>query len=134
MSIAYYKVHVAMKNKILVVDDNEFMLSLIAHILDNQGYVVETYSQATGLLEHINTYKPNLIIMDAQLPDGDGRDLCSKIKQSNSTNNIRIVMCSGMDDIDECFKQQGPPDGILHKPFDMKQLINLIEVELPLAA
>lgn len=123
-----------MENRVLVVDDNEFMLSLISHILDNQGYEVETSNCANGLFDRIHTYNPNLIILDAQLPDGDGRDLCRQIKESHDLNEISVVMCSGMDDIKECYNQQGPPDGILEKPFDLHQLIDLVEEKLPLAA
>jgi DNA-binding response OmpR family regulator len=123
-----------MKSKILVVDDNEFMLSMMSHILSNQGYEVETLSRAAGLFECIDTYKPSLIILDAQLPDGDGRDLCSAIKQSKSLNNISVVICSGMADIDECYKQTGPPDAVLPKPFDIDQLIGLVGDNLSSAA
>ncbi len=123
-----------MKKKVLIVDDNEFMLSLIAHILDNEGYEVETSTQAFGLFEHINSYHPNLIILDAQLPDGDGRELCKRIKQSDDMGYISVLMCSGRDDINDCFKQQGPPDGILQKPFDMSELIKMVGQNLRTAA
>jgi DNA-binding response OmpR family regulator len=123
-----------MKSRILVVDDNEFMLSMMSHILCSQGYEVETLSRAAGLFEHIDTYQPNLIILDAQLPDGDGRDLCSVIKQSKALNHISVVMCSGMADIDDCNKQAGPPDAILPKPFDIDQLIGLVGSSISSAA
>jgi DNA-binding response OmpR family regulator len=123
-----------MENRVLVVDDNEFMLTIMKQILSSDGYQVETLAQAEGLFESINDYKPNLIILDAQLPDADGRELCRQIKQSTGMEDIRVLMCSGLDDIDDCYQQEGPPDGILHKPFDISQLINLVEEKLPLAA
>ena len=123
-----------MENRVLVVDDNEFMLTMMRFILDSEGYEVETLTHAVGLMESINSYQPNLIILDVQLPDGDGRDLCRQIKETHETRNIAVVMCSGLDDINDCYDQQGPPDGILQKPFDMRQLITLMEEKLPLAA
>jgi DNA-binding response OmpR family regulator len=123
-----------MDNKVLVVDDNEFILSLISYILDNNGYQVEVSNCAEGLFDHIDKYHPNLIILDATLPDGDGRDLCRQIKETESTHNIPVVMCSGRDDIAESMEQQGPPDGILPKPFDINQLMNMVSSKLPLAA
>jgi len=123
-----------MKSRILVVDDNEFMLSMMSHILSNQGYEVETLSRAAGIFECIDTYQPSLIILDAQLPDGDGRDLCSIIKQSKSLHNINVVICSGIAEINDCYQQAGPPDAILCKPFDIDQLINLVDSSLPSAA
>ncbi|CAM3650583.1 PleD family two-component system response regulator [Mucilaginibacter galii] len=123
-----------MKNKILVVDDNEFMLSLMSQILSTQGYEVETLSRAAGLFECIGTYQPGLIILDAQLPDGDGRDLCGIIKQSKTYNGISVILCSGRDDIEECYSQPGPPDAILPKPFDVAQLIGMVDDSIRTAA
>jgi CheY-like chemotaxis protein len=123
-----------MENRVLVVDDNEFMLTVMKQILSGDGYQVKTLAQAEGLFESIKAYQPNLIILDAQLPDADGRELCRRIKLSSGMEDIRVVMCSGLDDIDDCYNQEGPPDGILHKPFDIYQLINLVEEKLPLAA
>jgi DNA-binding response OmpR family regulator len=123
-----------MKNRILVVDDNEFMLSMMSQILCNQGYEVETLSRAAGLFECIDSYRPSLIILDAQLPDGDGRDLCRAIKQSKELNNISVVICSGIADIDDCNKQAGPPDAVLSKPFGIDELIDLVDNNLAPAA
>jgi len=123
-----------MKNRVLVVDDNEFMLTMMSYILDNEGYQVETSTHAFGLMDHINVYQPNLIILDVQLPDGDGRELCRQIKETANMSEISVVMCSGLDEIQDCYSQQGPPDGILPKPFDMRQLLNLLSEKLPLLA
>lgn len=123
-----------MKNRILLVDDNEFMLSIMSQILCKQGYEVETLSRAAGLFEYMDTYQPSLIILDAQLPDGDGRDLCSIIKQSKNFHNISVVICSGIAEIEDCYKQSGPPDAILSKPFDIDQLLGLVSNSLSNAA
>ncbi len=123
-----------MENRVLVVDDNEFILSLISQILNNQGYDVETLTRAYGIVDCIHNFHPNLILLDVELPDGDGRDLCRMIKQSKEMQHIPVVMCTGFDEVDEFLKQQPHPDGVLHKPFDMNQLINVVEQRLPLAA
>jgi DNA-binding response OmpR family regulator len=123
-----------MENRVLVVDDNEFMLTMMSYILDSEGYQVETCTRAHGVMDHIQAYQPNLVILDVQLPDGDGRDICRQIKETFKMWDIRVVMCSGLDDIQDCYNQQGPPDGILQKPFDLPQLIALMGDKLPLAA
>ena len=130
----YSVIEEKMKNRVLVVDDNEFMLTMMSYILDNEGYQVETSTHAFGLMDHINVYQPNLIILDVQLPDGDGRELCRQIKETANMSEISVVMCSGLDEVQDCYNQQGPPDGILHKPFDMRQLLNLLSEKLPLLA
>ncbi len=123
-----------MENRVLVVDDNEFILSLISQILNSQGYDVETLTRAYGIVDRIHDFHPNLILLDVELPDGDGRDLCRMIKQSKEMQHIPVVMCTGLEEVDEFTNQQSHPDGVLHKPFDMQQLIHVVEEKLPLAA
>jgi len=123
-----------MENRILLVDDDKLTLSITTLILRKQGYQVETRECATGVFEQIESFRPNLIILDAKLPDGDGRDLCRYIKLSPETQHIIVIMCSGLMNIMDAYNQQGPPDGILPKPFDMSQFISFINNKLPLAA
>ncbi|MBS7564556.1 response regulator [Mucilaginibacter sp. Bleaf8] len=123
-----------MKSKILVVDDNQFILDLMTYILDNEGYHVEVSDRADGLLNKIEASNPSLIILDVSLPDGDGRDLCRQIKESNAMKSIPVVMCSGRHDIDDLINQSNPPDGLLPKPFDMNQLLQMVQSKLALAA
>jgi DNA-binding response OmpR family regulator len=123
-----------MENRVLVVDDNEFILSLISQILNSQGYDVETSTRAYGIVDRIHAFHPNLILLDVELPDGDGRDLCRMIKQSKEMQHIAVVMCTGLDELNDFLLQQPHPDAILHKPFDMNQLIHVVEENLPLAA
>ncbi|QJD94687.1 response regulator [Mucilaginibacter robiniae] len=123
-----------MSNKILVIDDNKFILDLVSYILDNNGYQVEVFNKAEGVLDHIETSHPRLVILDVGLPDADGRDLCRQIKQSAKSNNIPVVMCSGRSDVRECLNQQGAPDAILAKPFDINQLMQVVMEKLSAAA
>ncbi|WP_158824845.1 response regulator [Mucilaginibacter lacusdianchii] len=123
-----------MKSKILVVDDNKFILDLISYVLDNEGYNVEVSNKAEGLLNKIEAAHPSLIILDVSLPDGDGRDLCRQIKETQTFKKIPVVMCSGRSDIGDVVHQQGAPDGVLRKPFDMNQLLRMVEDKLSLAA
>jgi DNA-binding response OmpR family regulator len=122
-----------MENTIFVVDDNELMLNIVSVILDGQGYGVKTWNRASGLLEHVQQQQPSLIILDVELPDGDGRDLCRQIKQSAEMRNIPVVICTGLDDIDEGTNPV-QPDAVLYKPFDMNQLLNVVQEKLPRAA
>lgn len=125
---------ILMSNKILVIDDNKFILDLVSYILDNNGYQVEVSNKAEGMLAHIQASHPRLIILDAGLPDGDGRDLCRQIKESASCYDIPVVICSGKADIKDCLNQQGAPDAVLTKPFDINQLMRVVADKLSAAA
>ena len=123
-----------MSNRILLVDDDQLTLNITTIILRRKGYQVETRECITGVFEQIDSFKPNLIILDASLPDGDGRELCSQIKLADKTSHMIVIMCSGLMNIMDSYNQQGPPDGILTKPFDMNNFISLINNKLPIAA
>ncbi len=124
----------SMKNRILLIDDDKLTLSITSLILEKRGYVVKRHECVEGIYDAIEKFEPHLIILDARLPDGDGRKVCQEIKLNKSLQHIQVIMCSGLMDIMESFNQQGPPDGVIPKPFDMDQFLSLIHNKLPLAA
>ncbi len=121
-----------MSKRILIVDDNEFMVEVMTYILNNKGYEVIALFTGNNVFNTIKADHPDLIILDMMLPDMDGRDICKLLKLNASTKNLPVIMCSGDDSVAETLAQKGAPDAILHKPFDITALMD--EVELQLAA
>jgi DNA-binding response OmpR family regulator len=120
-----------MSKKILIVDDNEFMVELMTYILSNKGYSVAALFNGDHVFQHIKATHPDLVILDMMLPGADGRDICKEIKLNKDTKDLRVIMCSGnSDEMTESLNQQGAPDDILHKPFDMTSLINKVDMQL----
>ena len=119
-----------MSKKILIVDDNEFMIEIMTFILIGKGYEVMALSKGDGVLEAALAEHPDLVILDITLPDMDGRDVCKLLKMNNETRQLPIIICSGNDDVDEALKQNGAPDAVLHKPFNTTELIQQVEMQL----
>ncbi|OOQ61488.1 response regulator [Mucilaginibacter pedocola] len=119
-----------MNKRILIVDDNELVTEVMSYILTNNGYDVTTLNSGDGVVAHIRTTHPDLVIMDIVLPGVDGRDICRIIKHNKATQNLPVIICSGNDDIEESLNQEGAPDDILPKPFDMTVLLNKVEHQL----
>lgn len=80
-----------MKRKILVVEDNEQNLYLLTFILEAHGYdVIPAESGRTGIEKALET-KPDLILLDIQLPEMDGYAVARELKSNPVLNHIPIV-------------------------------------------
>lgn len=79
------------KKKILIVEDNELNLKLFRDLLGAHGY--ETFETKEGLeaLPLTHRVKPDLILMDIQLPEISGLDVTRKIKADDAISNIPII-------------------------------------------
>ncbi len=119
-----------MAKKILLVDDNEFMIEVMAAILHSRGYETMALYNGENVLSTVNTTHPDLVILDITMPGMDGREVCKLLKLNRSTRQLPVIMCSANDDIDETLTQKGAPDDVLHKPFDSIELIEKVEMQL----
>lgn len=120
----------AMTKKILLVEHNELMIEVMTYILNNNGYEVIALNNGNEVFNNIKNSHPDLIILDAMLPGINGKEICQLIKLNKTTKNLPVIMCSGEDAADEVLNQNGAPDDVLHKPFDISCLIEKVEYQL----
>ncbi|GAA3971445.1 response regulator [Mucilaginibacter dorajii] len=119
-----------MAKRILIVDDNELMTEVMTYILTGSGYEVIALNGGDNIFNDIKTVRPDLLILDALLPGMDGRDICMLIKLNRDTQNLPVIICSGNDNIDDALSQKGAPNDVLHKPFNIDNLIEKVEHQL----
>ncbi|PZD96752.1 DNA-binding response regulator [Paenibacillus sambharensis] len=107
--------------KVLVVDDEENILSVVRAYLEKSGYqvyVAETGQSALQLFTHI---EPDLVILDLMLPDTSGEDVCRAIRRES---NVPIIMLTAK--IQEDDKINGlmiGADDYIAKPFSPRELV-----------
>ena len=116
--------------KILIVDDNELIIEVMSYILENKGYEVMALANGDDVFDNVKANHPDLVILDDDLPGMTGREICQLLKLNRSTKNLPVIMCSGNETIDESLKQDGAPNDILYKPFDIDSLVDKVEVQL----
>src|SRR5438046_528092 len=119
---------------VLVVEDDELILDAMTRMLVRQGYLVFTAASghdAIGLLR--TPLQPiNVVVLDVNLPDVSGIDLCARIRELHPT--MPVVVCTGSTDpaelsdllkmgVRHCF----------HKPVQMADLLASVEAALPCA-
>jgi DNA-binding response OmpR family regulator len=119
-----------MLKKILIVEENMLMMEVMSYILINNGYEVFTLSNGNEVFKFIKANHPDLVILDDNTHGINGREICQLIKLNNTTRNLPVIMCSGDEHIDETLKQNGAPDNILHKPFDISSLVDMVAYQL----
>lgn len=120
----------AMNKKILIVDDNELIVEVMSYILINSGYEVSSLPNGYHVIEEIKSTHPDLLIIDAIMPGMDGRDICKILKLNKATKDLPVIICSSEDNLDAALTQDGAPNDVLHKPFDMNALINKVAMQL----
>lgn len=78
-------------HRILIVDDNATNLKLVAYLMKANGYTVDTALDAEAALEAIRSARPDVILMDIQLPGIDGLELTRRLKAEPATAGIVII-------------------------------------------
>ncbi len=96
-----------MKKKILLIEDDEYISSILKIHLENLGYEVLVTGSAEDGLAQLDDFSPGLILLDVILPGMDGFDTCLKIKSDPHTKQIPVIMLTGLStigDIDKAFE------------------------------
>jgi DNA-binding response OmpR family regulator len=109
--------------RVLLVEDDKTMLSLLTTLLGIEGYDVlqlEDDSEA-GIIRSICTQLPDLVMMDVNLIRANGLDVLRQVRQQSDCKDVRILMSSGMDLRLEC--RDAGADGFLQKPYMPDDLI-----------
>jgi CheY-like chemotaxis protein len=118
-------------SRILVVDDEPFIVQLVADMLSEAGYDVDTAENGLVALEQIRQRSYDLILSDLRMPALDGLGLYREVEQGWPDLRRRMVFISGTLDQPEYqrfIEVSGVP--ILPKPFDMDELRDLAERRL----
>ncbi|KHD06434.1 ATPase [Candidatus Thiomargarita nelsonii] len=121
------------KNIILVVDDSRTYLVVLSQILKKQGYKVETASNGKQALKSVQSTLPDLILLDIQMPEMNGYEVCQKLKADDKTREIPIIFISGLNKIIDKLKafSLGGVDYI-SKPFKKEDVLARVETHLKL--
>lgn len=120
------------KPKILVVDDEPDVVTLMTRALTNEGFDVVTAYDGISALDLAESEKPDLILLDIMMPMMSGYEVCQQLKASPETNPVPVVCFSSAHTLDarERCKQVGAV-AMLLKPFTPAELIAQIRRFLP---
>ncbi len=119
-------------HSVLVIEDETSIASFVAAYLRNAGYTVTTAASAQAALVQLAGEVPALVILDLNLPDGDGVELCRRIRK---TSDVPILMLTARDeDIDKIIGLEVGADDYMTKPFNPRELVARVKSILRRAA
>jgi len=81
-------------SRILVIDDGEAFTRLLCDFLISHGYEAESAANAEQAFQAVKRQKPDLLLLDIQLPDINGFELCKHFRSRPDTRSIPIIMVS----------------------------------------
>lgn len=120
----------AVKKRVMVIDDNPLLLRNMKHLLEKR-YQVFIATSGEKALEFIPKKKPDIILLDYEMPGMDGRETFMKIKENPETRNIPVLFLTGISDKAHIYAAlELEPAGYILKPAAEEKLFSQIEQAL----
>ena len=114
--------------KILVVDDEASIVTMLAYNLKKEGYDVVTAEDGEVALEKFESENPDLLLLDIMMPKMDGYEVCRKIREKS---NVPIIMLTARaDEVDKVVGLEMGADDYVTKPFGNRELIARVKANL----
>ena len=107
-----------------MLDDNQDILDIIKEALSYEKFEVKITSSSDHIIDAIQKYKPDLVILDYKLNGPKGDDICRQIKTHHQLYDIPVIICSAYlnkNDLLTC-----GCDAIIAKPFGLEELIDKV--------
>lgn len=111
--------------KILIVDDNADVLQVMQLLLGSRGYKIEVTTAGEKTYDLVDSFKPELIFLDVHLSGIDGRDISRRLKRSEQTKGIPIILFSANLMSGETLSDSLANEFIA-KPFDIHDLVSKV--------
>jgi two-component system alkaline phosphatase synthesis response regulator PhoP len=117
--------------KIVVIEDEDDILEVIAYNLKREGYEVVTSTSGEDGLEKIEKSSPHLVVLDLMLPEIDGIELCRKLKSDPLTRAIPVIMVTAKGEESDVVLGLGVgADDYITKPFSPRELVARVKAVL----
>jgi DNA-binding response OmpR family regulator len=114
--------------KVLIIDDDPDIRTVMEILLRKNGYEVETASRRENALEKLQEFRPSIILLDVLLSGSDGRDLCREIKAEEATRNTPVIMFSAHPGAADNIASYGADD-FISKPFNADALLEKLRTQ-----
>ncbi len=113
---------------ILIVDDNEQNLELLAAYLEELPCELRTARDGLEALESVHADKPDLVVLDVMMPRMSGFEVCKKLKTSPDTRSIPILMVTALNELGDIERGvESGTDDFLTKPVKKLELITRVK-------
>ncbi|NNE09455.1 MAG: response regulator [Gemmatimonadetes bacterium] len=117
-----------MSRKILIVDDEVYILHILDFSLGAEGYEVITAADGEEALEKARQERPDLVVLDVMMPKVDGFEACRRLKNDPETRELPVILLTAKGrEVDRKMGIEVGADDYIVKPFSPSKLIQKIE-------
>jgi len=117
------------KSDIYIIEDNEDIGYVLTYFLQDEGYNVSLFPTVADFNMAFEKSYPDLFLIDVMLPDGNGINVCTYIKNDTRTGQIPVILMSAHAPA-EFMSRESCANAFLNKPFDLQVLLDTIKEHL----
>src|SRR3990167_7710308 len=120
------------KAKILVVEDEEILLTALKEELTQGGYEVEGAVDGVEGLEKVKSFQPDLVLLDLLMPKMDGMEVLQKLKGDNKTKDVPVVILTNLSDYEKISEalSLGAMDYLVKANYRLEDLLDKVRTVL----
>ena len=116
------------KHKILIADDNQPNCELLEAYLDGLDCEIEVAIDGQETIEKVDSFQPDLVLLDVMMPKFSGFEVCQKIKSQPETRNIMILMVTALNELGDIERAiEAGTNDFLSKPVNRVELLKRVE-------
>jgi DNA-binding response OmpR family regulator len=115
--------------RVLVVDDDALIRKAVRLTCESEGYAVQEADRGTDVLERIENFHPDIILLDLMLPDLSGFDVCREIRRAGHRMPV-VILSAKNEEIDVVLGLEIGADDYINKPFRPRELLARIAAHL----
>lgn len=114
------------KKTILIIDDNQEILTLLTTLFSLEGYQVITFTNTQNIIKLTAAHNPDLIILDYLIGDLNGGELCAQLKKNALSKHLPVIILSAFNRVIQSLGNYGC-DVFIPKPFDNQLLLDEVK-------
>ncbi|WP_443946682.1 response regulator transcription factor [Pedobacter sp. AW1-32] len=122
-----------MANTVFVLEDNDEIREVIQMVLEEEQLEIQTFPNVSVFLAALETSVPNLFLLDVMLPDGNGIDVCTRLKADTKTAHVPVIMMTANSNVEK-MKAAANAEDFIAKPFDIYDLAERVHKQLKTTA
>src|SRR5512135_3763926 len=124
-----------MAYKLLLADDSITIQKVVELVLAEEDFQIKSVSNGEDAINLLDSFKPDVVLADIEMPKVNGYNLCEKIKKNPLTSHVPVILLAGaFEPIDEELARQVGADDTVIKPFESQELISKINAALTMVS
>ena len=124
-----------MAYKLLLADDSITIQKVVELVLAEEDFQIKSVSNGEEALNLLETFRPDIVLADIEMPKVNGYNLCERIKKNPATSHVPVILLAGaFEPLDEELAEQVGADDTVIKPFESQELISKMNAALAMVS